>query len=119
MFIDSSAIIAILRGEPEEASFLARIERADRVLTSPVVVLETVMRLSSLIPCSVDRAKAITEDFLAEIGAKLLPIGAETGSLAIDAFARYGKGQGRQAQLNLGDCLSYAVAKEHGVPLIY
>ena len=77
------------------------------------------MRLSTLIPCSVEKAKRITQDFLAEIGATLVPIGEETGNHAIDAFARYGKGKGHPAQLNLGDCFSYAVAKEQGVGLLY
>ena len=119
MFVDTSAIIAILRREPEEAHFLSRIERASHIITSPVVVLETVMRLSTLIPCSIEKAKEITKDFLAEIGASILPIGEETGYHAIDAFARYGKGHGHPAQLNLGDCFSYAVAKEQGVGLLY
>jgi ribonuclease VapC len=39
--------------------------------------------------------------------------------LAIDAFARYGKGRGHPAQLNIADCLSYACAKKLGVPLLY
>ena len=119
MFIDTSAIIAILRQEPEEAHFLSRIERASDIITLPVVVLEAVMRLSTLIPCSVEKAKAIMQDFLAEIGATVVPIGEESDIHAIDAFARYGKGQGHPAQLNLGDCFSYAVAKEHGVALLY
>jgi ribonuclease VapC len=119
MFIDTSAIIAILRQEPEEAYFLNRIERASHSITSPVVVLETVMRLSTLVPCSVEKAKEITKDFLAEIGASILPIGEETSNDAIAAFARYGKGQGHPAQLNLGDCFSYAVAKEQGLGLLY
>ena len=119
MFIDTSAIIAILRNEPEETHFLGRIDHASHIVTSPVVVLETVMRLSTLIPCSVDKARTITHDFLAEIGARILPISAQTGDQAINAFARYGKGQGHPAQLNLGDCFSYAMAKEHGIALLY
>jgi len=119
MFIDTSAIIAILRNEPEEAHFLGRIDHASHIVTSPVVVLETVMRLSTLIPCGADKARTITHDFLAEIGARILPISAQTGDHAINAFARYGKGQGHPAQLNLGDCFSYAMAKEHGIALLY
>ena len=117
MFIDTSAIIAILRNEPEETHFLGRIDHASHIVTSPVVVLETVMRLSTLIPCSVDKARTITHDFLAEIGARILPISAQTGDHAINAFARFGKGH--PAQLNLGDCFSYAMAKEHGIALLY
>ena len=38
---------------------------------------------------------------------------------AATAFERFGKGRGHPAQLNLGDCMTYAVAKTHGVPLLY
>ena len=34
-------------------------------------------------------------------------------------IARFGKGSGHPAQLNLGDCFAYAMAKQHGVPLLY
>lgn len=118
MFIDTSAIIAILGNEPEEAHFPGRIDHASHIVTSPVIVLETVMRLSTLIPCSVDTARTITHDFLAEIGAGILPISAQTGDHAINAFARFGKGQGHPAQLNPGDCFSYAMAKEHSIALL-
>jgi ribonuclease VapC len=67
----------------------------------------------------VEKAKSITKDFLAEIGATIVPISAETSDHAITAFAHYGKGQGHPAQLNLGDCFSYAVAKEQRVTLLY
>lgn len=43
----------------------------------------------------------------------------EIGELAISAMARYGKGRGHPAQLNFGDCFSYACAKAAGVPLLY
>lgn len=43
----------------------------------------------------------------------------EIGRLAVDAFARYGKGRGHPAQLNLADCLSYACAKEHCLPILF
>jgi len=44
---------------------------------------------------------------------------AKTASLAVQAFADYGKGRGHPAQLNLADCLSYACAKAQGIPLLY
>ena len=43
----------------------------------------------------------------------------EDGVAAIEAFARFGKGRGDPAQLNLADCLSYACTKARGVPLLY
>jgi ribonuclease VapC len=49
----------------------------------------------------------------------LAPLDARTASLAIKAFADYGKGSGHPAQLNLADCLSYACAKAQSIPLLY
>ena len=40
-------------------------------------------------------------------------------AIARTAFDVFGKGQGHPAQLNFGDCMSYAVAKAHGVPLLF
>jgi ribonuclease VapC len=42
----------------------------------------------------------------------------EIGNGAIRAYAQYGKGR-HPAQLNMGDCLAYACAKNYGVPLLY
>lgn len=39
--------------------------------------------------------------------------------LALAAFERFGKGSGHPAQLNLGDCFAYAIAKRHGIKLLY
>jgi ribonuclease VapC len=38
---------------------------------------------------------------------------------AREAFDQYGRGRGHRAKLNFGDCMAYAVAKHHGVPLLY
>jgi ribonuclease VapC len=42
-----------------------------------------------------------------------------TARMAADAFLLYGKGRGHPAQLNFADCMSYAVAKHLGAPLLY
>jgi ribonuclease VapC len=54
-----------------------------------------------------------------EAGITLVPVGEKMVSLAVKAFADYGKGRGHPAQLNLADCLSYACAKALGMPLLY
>jgi ribonuclease VapC len=119
MFIDTSAIIAILAREPDALDFIARIEAASVRLTSVLVILEAAMRLSSLLriePVAVGRE---IDAFLAEARVDLVPMDAHVGQLAIAAFAAYGKGRGHPVQLNLADCLSYACAKAQGVPLLY
>jgi ribonuclease VapC len=91
--------------KPNATEFANRIQAAGRCCTSALVVLEAVMRLSTKLgvdPVEVDkRIRAL----MAEAGIALVPINATTASLAVQAFADYGKGR---EQLNLADCLSYA-----------
>jgi len=58
-------------------------------------------------------------DLLAATGTSIVPIADAHASAAIDAFARYGKGQGHPAQLNMSDCFAYAVAAGHGAAMLY
>lgn len=57
--------------------------------------------------------------FLREIDALVMPFDEEQARLADTAFQRYSKGQGHPAQLNLGDCVVYALAKAVGEPLLF
>lgn len=118
MFIDTSVIVAILSKEPDATEFANRIE-AGECITSALVILEAAMRLSTklgLDPVVVERR---IQAFLDEAQITLAPMDAMTASLAVKAFADYGKGRGHPAQLNLADCFSYACAKAQGVSLLY
>jgi ribonuclease VapC len=50
---------------------------------------------------------------------KVVPIGTAEADLALSAFARYGRGRGHPAQLNMGDCFAYAVAKSHRTTMLF
>ena len=58
-------------------------------------------------------------DFLEELSVTTASIDNAIAVLAANAAEHYGKGTGHPAQLNFGDCISYAVAKHLGVPLLY
>jgi len=58
-------------------------------------------------------------EFLSAARIRTVPITDKEADLALGAFARYGKGRGHPAQLNMGDCFAYAVAKAHQVPLLF
>ena len=119
MFIDTSVIVAILAREPEATEFAGKIQAAPRCCTSALVVVEAAMRLSTKLGIDpVDVGKHI-QALLDEAGITLVAMDAKTASLAVQAFADYGKGRGHPAQLNLADCLSYACAKAQGIPLLY
>ena len=119
MFIDTSAFVAIFRDESDAPHFRHRIQAAAIRLTSGLVRLESCMVLAARL----DRSPVSVEnDFdliLREAVVAVVPITDVTGRLAVDAFERYGKGRGSKAQLNLADCMSYACAKEHGVPILF
>ncbi len=118
MFIDTSVIVAILSKEPDATEFANQIEAAEGV-TSAVVILESAMILSTKLGLDPVVVETRIQAFLDEARIKLAPMDAATASLAVKAFADYGKGRGHPAQLNLADCFSYACARAQGVPLLY
>ena len=119
MFVDTSVIVAILSGEVDSAELAQRIEAAPSNITSALVVLEAVMRLSTKLAIEPLEVEAAVAAFLAEARTEIVPIGSAAAQLAVRAFSDYGKGRGHPAHLNLADCLSYACAQEPGTSLLY
>jgi len=119
MFVDASVVVAILSEEDDAAYWLERIEAASARITSALVVLEAAMRLSTKLDVDPMEAEAAIVALLREAEIEIVPIGEVDGKQAVQAFCDYGKGRGHPAQLNLADCLSYACAKNRGVPLLY
>ena len=114
--IDSSALVAILRREPEADRFLQAIAAADGRLLSSVSLLETSMVLAGRTGDAT--AWADLDALVARAGVQVVAQDAELTEAARQAFLRYGKGR-HPAALNLGDCASYALAKTRGVPLLF
>ena len=61
--------------------------------------------------------KTLLARFLQEAEIEVVAFGAEHWTVAADAYLAYGKGRHR-AGLNVGDCMTYAVAKLAGEPLL-
>lgn len=119
MFVDTSAIIAIVILEDDAETLTKRIARASSCSTSAVVILEATMRLTTILRTDPLTAEIAVRKVLAEADIVVVSIDDDTARAAVDAFARYGKRRGHKAQLNLADCLSYACAKAANVPLLY
>lgn len=119
MFIDTSAIVAILAGEPEGAVFAARIEAAARRETGPHVRLEATINLARILGLPVLAAQEMYDAFLATAGITVVSITDAVARRAVTAFDSYGKGHGHPAQLNFADCLSYACAAHGDVPILF
>jgi ribonuclease VapC len=118
MFVDASAIIAIIIGEPERWAFEARLEQADRIYTSPLAIYEAVMGVARVRRLSIGDAQRALDRFVTDVSAELVPITPEIGRAAINAFERFGRGQ-HPVRLNMGDCFAYACARTLAVPLLF
>ncbi len=119
MFVDASALSAILLEEDDGEVLARRLESARTTLTSPLAVYETVLAISRVHARSMMEAESRVRAFLRRAGVSVQPVGDEAASLALQAHAKFGKGRGHPARLNLCDCFAYAMAKQHGVPLLY
>jgi ribonuclease VapC len=119
MFVDASAFLAIVLKEPDGQRFSRAMEGAERLFTSPIAVFEIVAAIMRERALPRREAQRAVERALRVANIEVVPIDEEIGALALEAFERYGKGRGHKAQLNMGDCFSYACAKALGVALLY
>jgi ribonuclease VapC len=116
MVIDTSAILAWLKREPERERIVAALEAHTVCRISAVSLLEVhIVVRGREHPTMLGKLQR----FLEEIGAIVMPFDDRQARLADTAFQRYGKGQGHPAQLNLGDCAVYALAKSLDEPLLF
>jgi ribonuclease VapC len=117
MFLDASALTAILAPEEDGEALADRLAGVEHCLVSALAIWETTVALARIRQSPIEVAKTLVDEFLAEIGAEILPIDTAIGAIALDAFARFGKGR-HPAALNMGDCFAYACAKAQGQPLL-
>jgi ribonuclease VapC len=118
MFVDASAIVAIVAPEEDGPALSARIDRAGQVQTSPLAIYEATLAVARRLDMPVAVAVGAVDTFLRQTGVEIIPITAEIGRAALAAFERYGRGR-HPARLNMGDCFAYACARTLGVPLLY
>jgi ribonuclease VapC len=113
MVVDTSALIALMRNEPNFQVISKRIAEAPRLLISAVSMLETRMVLTRWPPLArkFDR-------FLELAGARTVPADEAICVEAFAVFAKYGKGW-HSASLNICDCISLATATVYGEPLLF
>ena len=115
MVIDTSALMAILRLEPERSVFLDAIEASESRTMSTATFVE-----ASIVAEKSRGAEGLREMdlFLKTAGIDLVAVDSEQAHVARRAFSRFGKGRHR-AGLNYGDCFSYALAVTAGEPLLF
>jgi ribonuclease VapC len=112
--VDASAILAMLFAEPEKAEFEKRLREADRIVMTPINLWEVLVRAQA-VRGAVGRAAA--EDLIAGLDVDIVAATESHAGAAADAFARFGRRTA--ANLNLGECFAYALAKAENCPLLF
>lgn len=116
MIIDTSALVAILRAEPDAGEMAIAIERAQIRRISAANWLETAV----VIDASRDPVASRRFDELVQTAElHVEPVTGDQASIARDAYRDFGKGSGHKAGLNFGDCFAYALAKSTGEDLLF
>ena len=116
MIVDTSALIAILRDEPDAATYADALVRAEHRRLSAVNYLEAAV----VIDGSRDPIASRRFDDLVRVAEIAIdPVTAQQAALARTAYRDFGKGSGHPAQLNFGDCFAYALARDTGEPLLF
>jgi ribonuclease VapC len=117
--VDSSAVVAILFGEPSAPRLLARLAADAERIMSVANYVETGTVLAGR--RTRDRAGAVDDldAFLDEAGITLAPIDASQARLALAARVRHGRDMGHGGVLNFGDVFAYALARMRDAPLLF
>jgi|SRR5579864_9492944 len=115
MILDTSAIIAILRDEPDATELAEAVESAEVRRISAATYVEAAIVTDSNKDPVLSRS---LDSFLQRSLVRIEPVTVEQARVAREAYRDFGKGRHR-AGLNLGDCFAYALAKEKGEPLLY
>jgi ribonuclease VapC len=116
MIVDSSALIAILKREPEHASFSALLESTADVKTSAATYFETSIVIDSLRDPILSN---LLDDLIERSRIVIEPVTVEQAKIARQAYRDFGKGSGHAANLNFGDCFTYALAREKREPVLW
>lgn len=116
MILDSSSIIAVINAEPGFRSLVTAMSEAPTVLMSAATMVEVNAVLYRR--GRVDTVRRV-QRLLAEFDVEVVPFDCDQARLASDAYRDYGRGSGHPANLNLGDCYSYALAAQRNEPLLY
>lgn len=116
MIVDSSAVLAIVKDEPERHEFALAIERADAVRISAATYFEMAILIDSY---KSPTLAARFEELMLRARAVIEPLTFEQARIARQAYRDYGKGSGHPAKLNFGDCFSYALAREKREPILF
>jgi ribonuclease VapC len=114
LVVDTSALIALMLGEPQQAAIASVLAGADGAVMSAGSLTEALIVSQSRLR---EHGAADLLDVVEACEVVVHPVDTTLARLAGEAWARYGRGRHR-ASLNYGDCFSYALARRLEVPLL-
>jgi len=110
--VDTSALMAIVRGEPQADVCIAALDAEDEILISAGTLAEALI-VSARRNLGVEMARLVDE-----LGFEIVPVTPASARRIAQAYEQWGRGM-HPAALNFGDCFAYEVAKEHACRLLY
>lgn len=116
MIVDTSALVAVLKGEPDADALMVALAAADDVRISAATLVETSVVVDSV------RDPVLSgrlDDLLRVLDVVVEPVDGVQASLARRAYRDFGGGSGHPAGLNLGDVFAYALARARDEPLLF
>ena len=115
MIVDTSALIAVLRDEPDADRYVEALAAGPAVMSAATYVEAAVVVDANRDPVLSRRF----DDLLVAADVVVQSVTREQADLARQAYRDFGKGSGHPARLNFGDCFSYALARASGEPLLF
>jgi len=116
VIVDTSALMAILRLEPEARRLLDALKAADRRAISAATLVEAGIVAEARVG---EQGGRDLDAVLARLKIEVLSLTQSHAAYARRAYRRYGKARGHPARLNFGDCFAYALAKATGESLLF
>lgn len=116
MIVDTSAVIAVLRGEDDAELFAAALAAGSPPRMSAATLVETAIVVDA------NRDPVLSgrlDDLLAAVDVVIEPVTPRQAEIARHAYRAYGRGSGHAARLNFGDCFAYALSRDTGEPLLF
>ena len=110
--VDTSALLAIVLGEPDGRTCFDALIAADGTAISAGTLAETLVVSDRRGAC--ERLRTLIDG----LGVEIVPVTSDVARRVAEAYSRWGKGI-HPASLNLGDCFAYALATERACPLLY
>jgi ribonuclease VapC len=115
MILDSSAVVAILKNEPDRPILAQAMEE------NPVRRISAASYLEACIVIDSSKDPVLSreiDEFFHESEVIIEPVTADQARIAREAYRDFGRGSGHPAKLNFGDCFAYALAKSKREPLL-